>query len=228
MLTITERTKTGLYSAIAAKVAEKIDFFLSMQQLCVLGIAGGSVTDVVNMLLPYSPSFKGKGKIHVFWVDERVSNEKNYIPVLACFEKMQKSGVDIEWHPLQATTEQAIIVEAKKVFGVFSELKDDPSLDVLLLSTGGDCHVASLFPHGKKLKSDIFGYSLVLDAPKKPSGRITMTPRVILSARSCFLLFVGSKKEAFTNFHKKEVTSEQCPAKITLEIPDLTIGVFLD
>ena len=66
-------------------------------------------------------------------------------------------------------------------------------LDVLLLSVGEDGHIASLFPqsaalheHGKKV--------LLITGPKVPYQRLTITPKVIKSARHVFVMAIGEQK----------------------------------
>jgi 6-phosphogluconolactonase len=67
-------------------------------------------------------------------------------------------------------------------------------IDVLLLGVGEDGHVASIFP-----RSGLLGEArrvLPVSAPKPPQRRLTITPTVIESARSVFLLAAGPTKSA--------------------------------
>jgi 6-phosphogluconolactonase len=66
-------------------------------------------------------------------------------------------------------------------------------VDVLLLGMGEDGHVASLFPNSSALRTT---HRAVLPAmgPNQPRERLTITPQVITSARSVFLLATGKEK----------------------------------
>jgi 6-phosphogluconolactonase len=66
-------------------------------------------------------------------------------------------------------------------------------LDVLLLSVGEDGHVASLFPGTAALEEQTRRVVQVW-GPKPPHDRLTITPRVIRSARAVFLLAQGEQK----------------------------------
>ena len=67
------------------------------------------------------------------------------------------------------------------------------NIDVLLLGMGEDGHVASLFPGSSNLLQK--ERSVVsATGPKPPFQRLTITPKVIASARSVFLLVTGERK----------------------------------
>ena len=66
-------------------------------------------------------------------------------------------------------------------------------LDVLLLSVGEDGHVASLLPGDTALEETTRRVVQVW-GPKPPHDRLTITPRVIQSARAVFLLAQGEQK----------------------------------
>jgi len=79
------------------------------------------------------------------------------------------------------------------------------NIDILLSSVGEDGHVASLFPFDDALY-ETERLVVPVIAPKSPSCRLTITPKVIKSAKSIFVLAVGEKKgeilgEALNNPH---------------------------
>jgi 6-phosphogluconolactonase len=73
-------------------------------------------------------------------------------------------------------------------------LGDPPRLDVVLLGMGADGHVASLFPGSAPLEERERYVLPVLDAPKPPSRRLTLTLLGIASGRSIVLAAFGSEK----------------------------------
>lgn len=70
----------------------------------------------------------------------------------------------------------------------------DAGLDVLLLGMGGDGHIASLFPNRPPPEGLV---AHVPNSPKPPSDRITLTVKILSTARRAILLATGEgKREA--------------------------------
>jgi len=70
----------------------------------------------------------------------------------------------------------------------------DAGLDVLLLGMGGDGHIASLFPNRPPPEGLV---AHVPNSPKPPADRITLTVKVLSTARRAILLATGEgKREA--------------------------------
>jgi len=67
-------------------------------------------------------------------------------------------------------------------------------LDLLVLGVGEDGHVASLFPNAASLAERERRVVAVLDSPKPPSRRLTVTPRVLEESRQVVVLASGSAK----------------------------------
>jgi len=66
-------------------------------------------------------------------------------------------------------------------------------IDVLLLGMGTDGHVASLFPFASALQPTHRSVLPVI-GPNPPRERLTITPRIIVSADSVYLLATGEEK----------------------------------
>jgi 6-phosphogluconolactonase len=70
-----------------------------------------------------------------------------------------------------------------------------PVLDLVVLGIGPDGHIASLFPGAEELDADAEAVCLgVVDSPKPPPERITLSLEVLRAARGCLLLATGASK----------------------------------
>lgn len=70
-----------------------------------------------------------------------------------------------------------------------------PVLDLIVLGIGADGHVASLFPGAATLDAGETAVCLgVLDSPKPPPERITLSLAMLCAARGCLLLATGAGK----------------------------------
>lgn len=90
------------------------------------------------------------------------------------------------------------------------------SLDVMLLAVGDDGHIASLFP-GSEALHELSRRAIPVVGPKPPCNRWTITPPVIVSAKSTFVFAPGATKRAV--LHKALLEPEDfdtVPARLVL------------
>lgn len=71
---------------------------------------------------------------------------------------------------------------------------DPPCLDFVLLGVGADGHVASLFPGHPMLSNERDLVAAVVDAPKPPPQRLTLTLPVLTGARRVVVAALGTSK----------------------------------
>jgi len=89
-----------------------------------------------------------------------------------------------------------------------------PVLDLILLGIGPDGHVASLFPGATTLDADESAVCLgVVDSPKPPPERISLSLPVLRAARRCLLLATGASKADAVNAMLAE-PSRHVPASL--------------
>jgi 6-phosphogluconolactonase len=158
-----------------------------------IAIPGGSV---VPALKPVSFDWS---RTHVFWVDERAvppsSPDSNYGlaqtvwlgPAHAhpsAIHRMPADGPDLE------AAANAYSEEIMRVLG------EEPRLDVVLLGVGPDGHVASLFPNHPALTEHERLVLPIVDSPKPPPHRLTLTMPMLTGAARVIVMAMGESKAA--------------------------------
>ncbi len=103
----------------------------------------------------------------------------------------------------------------------YSELV--PRIDIALFGVGPDGHIASLFPHHQLLHSPEHGYLEIMDSPKAPAHRITVSPMMVRSIPYVFLAFMRGKEEIRAAFKNRSISWEACPVKILLHSENLVV-----
>jgi len=97
--------------------------------------------------------------------------------------------------------------------GCFDRLLPN-SIDILLLSIGEDGHIASLFPNSPQLQEQK-RLCLPVIGPKPPYKRLTVTPPVIKSAKTTYLLAQGNaKKQIIEQAKKNSIEINKLPVKL--------------
>jgi 6-phosphogluconolactonase len=99
-----------------------------------------------------------------------------------------------ELGPQQGAERYATLL-AERLVAPGEETQTLPILDLVVLGIGPDGHVASLFPGSPTLDAPEDSICLgVLDSPKPPPQRITLSLGVLQAARGCLLLATGTSK----------------------------------
>lgn len=90
---------------------------------------------------------------------------------------------------------------------------DWPRFDLILLGMGEDGHTASLFP-GSEVDPASPTLAVTADYQGRPANRVTLTPRVINSAREVMFLATGEKKAVTLSRVLNDISMEsQYPAQ---------------
>ena len=225
--TIPARDDADASRQAARLLAREIATDLAAHGTCALGIVGGRSGP--GLLAALAPLVRGlKGELHVLWLDERVTGEKNCAAELPLLQEMRSITLHVFPHPLKTTTREDIQKEAGRALETLKRARGEARFDLIVVSAGEDGHVASLFPRHVALKTAGFGYVVVPDAPKDPPVRVTVTPGLLMSARWGLLLFEGgAKRVAYTRFLDTSVPTKECPAKLLLGLPELAVVTAL-
>jgi 6-phosphogluconolactonase len=138
-------------------------------------------------------------KVHLFWGDERyvphtdpMSNYRMARETLIAYLPIPGANVHPmpgpENFPTPEKAAEAYEAELRMFFG-----SSPPAFDVQLLGLGVEGHTASLFP-GSPALEEKKRWVVAVEAPAKPSRRLTLTPVVLNQARNTFFLVCGADK----------------------------------
>ena len=227
-----EQLATGLsdhVAHLAARAAEAQGRFR-------VALSGGSLLEILAPALSSDPLRNSVdwSTWHVFWADERwvprSSPESNY----GVAEKLFFSRVRIPGEQIHAAddslspsaTARAYESALLKVFQPAAGRV--PRFDLILLGVGEDGHTASLFP-GHPVLDEIRRWVVpVLNAPKPPPVRITMTLPVINNARNVLFVAAGpGKADIMSKVLNAGVKQPELPAQM-VKPSDGEVQWFLD
>lgn len=144
-----------------------------------------------------------------------IDNDK-YKEAIECKDDKEKQS------KLNALTEAARSDYDAQISKVFNNIKlpELPCFDVIFLGMGPDGHTASLFPNKEHIlgwnyadddKNRNLTYVLaVIDSPKPPPNRITMSKQVICNAKNVLFVVTGqSKNEVVKDIYHKYHSNEK-------------------
>ena len=155
---------------------------------------------------------------HIFWADERAvpasSPDSNF--GLADSLWLRKSGASLSAiHPMRA--DQPDLDAAAAAYGdeLVRVLGKTPRLDLVLLGVGPDGHVASLFPGHSALSEEQRLALPIVDAPKPPPRRLTLTLPMLTNAERVIVMALGESKAAMMQDALQQKDS-QLPVSLVL------------
>lgn len=187
-------TAQQLADALAANVAERLKQAISENGLATLVVSGGRSPVAFFQRLAAQPL--EWSKVVISLADER------FVPT----EHADSNAGLLQRHLLQGPVAKAKFLGLYSVSGSVEEaaqaadqaLAELPPIDVLILGMGDDGHTASLFPNSPNLSEalDLQGERRCLPmlAPSVPHQRLTLTRRLLASARSPILSVSGQAK----------------------------------
>ena len=212
---------TELASKAADLIQHHIKDLLKSQSQVNLAIPGGrSVGTIFKELKEKDIPWE---KVHIFMVDERrvpvSSVESNFklaqdMFIQELFNKKKLLMQNI--HPFISHED-----DPEHAIRDYEHIIEDQGgkIDIILLSSGEDGHVGGLYPNNHTIKDDSDYFITFDDSPKPPPKRMSMTRKLMLTAKVAIILFIGdSKKEAYEKFKEGEDIIE-CPARLVKKIP---------
>lgn len=158
-----------------------------------IAIPGGSVVPALKAVsLDWT-------RTHLFWVDERAvppsSGDSNFGLARAIW--LEPAGVPpsaIHRMPADDPDLNAAAFTYRDELG--RVLGESPQLDVVVLGVGHDGHVASLFPGHPALSEEHQFVVPIVDSPKPPPRRLTLTLPLLTGAGRVIVMTLGTAKTA--------------------------------
>jgi 6-phosphogluconolactonase len=203
------RHKDGsvLASAAAARLATKLVDVLAQRGVAHLVLTGGTIGIGTLSALAGLPAREAVdwSRVHLWWGDERFvpagDKERNEtqarqalldeLPLNPQFVHVMPPSDGPDGDDAQAAAER-YAAELAKYAGAAGT--DAPAFDVLLLGMGPDGHIASLFPDHPGTHEVAPSTIAVHNSPKPPPNRLSLTFRVIQSAREVWVVASGAEK----------------------------------
>ena len=134
---------------------------------------------------------------HLFWVDERAVPPSSPDSNFGLAEKVwlgpagaNPSGI----HRMPADNQDLNAAATAYSEEITRLLGQTPSFDLVLLGVGPDGHVASLFPGHAALSESRELVLPIVDSPKPPPRRLTLTMPILTSAHRLIVMALGESK----------------------------------
>ncbi len=170
-------------------LSENVEKYISLFGRCTIALTGGRAAKLLYQSIAETSPFD-LGRMDIFFGDERLvapnDEDSNYYMAInaLCPNGIPKGCVV---NPIDGTSNNCVD-EASRYSSVLPE-----SMDIVLLSVGEDGHIASLFPHDLVV-SEYHKKARPVVAKKQPSHRITITPKILKSAKTIIVMALGAEK----------------------------------
>lgn len=195
---------------------EGIEKLLKKQPHVVLAVPGGrSVVPIFKALGCLDIDWR---RVHIFMVDERlvpITDEQSNYRLL--FEQLGDRLPRGSLHPFEFDPS-----DPQGSVDRYSQELDQLGgrFHIVLVSSGEDGHIASLFPGKAESRGAGEGFVLIDDAPKPPSRRVSASIDLLQKAQIGVLLVIGEQKQrALDHFLDDAGDIYSCPARVIAELP---------
>jgi 6-phosphogluconolactonase len=184
------------WSENAAHVIQNaINCLLLTQDRCSVMLTGGKSARLLYQAWSENKDFKQLNNVDFYFSDERsvlpLDSESNYGMVMENLFKYKIPG-NCSIYRMEAEN-----LSHKDAINKYESILPD-RIDILLLSLGDDGHIASLFAIDATLKHSNRMVTSVM-APIPPKRRLSITPKLIQSARQIYILAIGPIKRRVYN-----------------------------
>ncbi len=191
-----------LAAALAVQVAEAGAASFQARGRFRVALSGGSLMDILAPVLSAAPL---QERIdwrawHVFWTDERCVPPGSPDSNSGAARRLLLGRVGIPGGQIHAVEDRGSPDDSARAYEAVMRgiLRVQPGafprFDLILLGLGEDGHTASLFPGHPALRESRRWVVPVVNAPKPPPVRVTMTLPVLNHARHVVFVAAGSGK----------------------------------
>lgn len=219
-----EVIETKLFAgAVADEIVASVGDVISERGSCSLVLSGGSTPASVYRALSRPPRVEEVDwhSTRIFWGDERWVPQDHH---LSNFRMAQETLLghlpagSARAFPIDTTLgtpEEGARRYAETLLNAGLPARDGlPVFDIVLLGMGEDGHFASLYPGSELLTAENW-----ICAPSKHPAqeiwRVTLSPRVLLSAHRVFFIISGERKaEVVKRVLNQESEIEHLPARL--------------
>ncbi|KAF5287763.1 hypothetical protein FQA39_LY15699 [Lamprigera yunnana] len=159
-----------------------------------VSVSGGSIIGFLCNALPQITTQFGKWKI--FFNDERVVEIEDPESTVGAYKRnlIGKFPINEEQFVQMKQGVTADVAAADYNQQMSHYFDSMPKFDLLLLGMGPDGHTCSLFPGHRLLAEESLWFAPIIDSPKPPPARITITFPVINNSKYCLFLTAGEGK----------------------------------
>jgi len=190
----------------------------SRDLLHVVLTGGGSGMQVNSQLGYVAASLPDSiwNRVHLWWGDERfVPRDSEQRNDLGIRETLGSFFARDRGHQVAASDDCPSVHAAAHAYA--HELKKfanpSPRFTFVMLGMGPDGHIASLFPHSRQLRASEACVA-VLDSPKPPPERVTMTFPTLNNSHKTLIFAAGvSKQEALRRVLAPNGSVDETPAR---------------
>jgi 6-phosphogluconolactonase len=190
----------GLVARVVAALTERLAAVQAEGRIPRVVLAGGSIIEELHRALAVSPGDVDWSRVEFWWGDERYveswSSERNSLAAVR--DLLTPVGADESLVHLPPATDSGQPVQ--DAAATFAQEFPAGDFDVVMLGMGPDGHTCSLFPGREDDVLSTRDAVAVVDSPKPPPLRLSMTPARL--SRSAYVWLVASgeaKAEAVRN-----------------------------
>lgn len=188
---------------VALETARRFEALLDAQddgvRIWHIAVSGGSfATHIFPHLVDVMDAHEGFApRVHVWFADERWlpvgDPERNSTPIGAALASLTGFDAAAQFHPLESSADGSSLDEACVRYA--AELGDAVDhLDLVFLGAGPDGHTASLFPGTVDHMRAGRGTIAVIDSPKPPRERMSLTLAELCAADRIWAVVTGAGK----------------------------------
>ncbi|KAK6155496.1 hypothetical protein DH2020_009744 [Rehmannia glutinosa] len=199
-------TEEQVAVALAQYTADLSEKYIKEKGCFNVVLSGGTLIHTMRVLAEVYKNAVDWSKWRVFWVDERVvpldDCDSNYNLANEGFFKKVKKIPKQNIYPIHyscSAHEVACDYESRLKTLVQNKVLPTsacgcfPKFDLMLLGIGPDGHIASLFPNRPQRYEKKHWVTSILDSPKPPPERITMTFPLIKCASNIAMVVTGKE-----------------------------------